>query len=450
MPSNSTGGFASRAWSRLVPAAIGRRLDGRPLLRLLVQNAGWLIADKLVRLGLGVVTSVWIARYLGPSQFGVFTFGQALVLLYFGGASLGLPDVVLRDLVRHPDRRAAIAASAFVLRMVGAALGLLAIAATALATHPRDPFTLLLCLVFGVSLFPLAFDTVDSSFQATNTVRVIVVARDAVFLVVSLARVVALVVHAPMIVFAYFFTIETTLAGMLVFFVGRLRGRAFRLRDAKFAEMKRLLHESWPLCLRLIFVGIYMRVDQVLVQHMLGDRALGIYSAAARVSEIWYFVPTSAVIALMPSLTQHYQNSPHVYEEKLTQVMRYVVWTSIVAAACISLGANLIVGLLYGSKYLEAGAVLAVHAWVGIFVAIGYAGSTWFVNTGKLRFGLYQSIAVAIISLLANVLLIPRLGVVGAAFAALISQAFSGVLLNVFHPSTRRLFVLQVRAVAFR
>ncbi|WP_258074458.1 oligosaccharide flippase family protein [Klebsiella pneumoniae] len=64
----------------------------------------WLSGDSLIRLGFGFLISVWIARYLGPHYFGVYNYAFSVIAIYASIASLGMNGVVVKELVKHPDK----------------------------------------------------------------------------------------------------------------------------------------------------------------------------------------------------------------------------------------------------------------------------------------------------------------------------------------------------------
>ena len=89
----------------LIPAFVHRRIAHRPNLVKIVDNIGWLFFDKILRMGVGLFVGVWIARYLGPEQFGLLSFAIAFVGLFGAIATLGLQGIVVRDIVRDPDSK---------------------------------------------------------------------------------------------------------------------------------------------------------------------------------------------------------------------------------------------------------------------------------------------------------------------------------------------------------
>ena len=91
-----------------------------PNVRNVVANSGWLIAEKGTRLAVGLVVTVWIARHLGPHDYGILTSTFAFVLLFGPIATLGLDAIAVREISRRPGDAAAILGTALCLRMVGA------------------------------------------------------------------------------------------------------------------------------------------------------------------------------------------------------------------------------------------------------------------------------------------------------------------------------------------
>jgi polysaccharide transporter, PST family len=426
------------------PRALAAR---RPLLARLAGNAAWLVGDKLLRMGAGVAVGAWVARYLGPAQFGSLSYAMALVALLTGIASMGLPEILLRDLVRHPEQRRSLMASALLLRL-GGGLAVIAISLIAMAVlRPGDGDGLILVLIVAIGPLALAFDVVDVGFQAQTRVRSVILLRNAAFAVTALLRVLAILSGAALPLFAALTTLEFVVAAALMTMAAQRQGLGFGIGDVSRATMRRLIGESWPLLLRGIAVGVYFRVDQILVGQLLGDEAVGRYAVAVRLSEIWNLIPVAIMAAVAPSLVASQAVSRETYERQLVRLMRVLGWGSAGFAVLIGLAAPLLIGLLFGPAYAAAVPVLALHAWAAVAVALGTVSATWLINMGLARHGLWQALAGGIVSVGLNLLLIPRLGIVGAALVQVASQAVSAVLMNAVFPATRPLFRLQLRAL---
>jgi PST family polysaccharide transporter len=206
-----------------------------------------------------------------------------------------------------------------------------------------------------------------------------------------------------------------------------------------------LLQQSWPLVLSGMTVMIYMRIDTVMLKVMQGDAAAGIYAAATRISEIWYFIPLAIVSSVSPSIMRS-KTDPKLYYERLRALFSVMVYTSVVIGSCIAFASHWIVARLYAGGYGAAGPVLAVHIWASIFVFLGVAQSPWSVSEDLLKLSLYRSIAGAVANIAINLFLIPRYSAMGAAIATVVSYAIAGIFANAFDARTRPIFFLQLKS----
>lgn len=104
------------SWLKYLPGSLREKLDGRHQLQTILGNGSWLFADKAVRMSIGLIVGVWLARYLGPDRFGKFNYAIAFAALFSPIATLGLNGVVVRELVHHSERKNEILGSAFALK----------------------------------------------------------------------------------------------------------------------------------------------------------------------------------------------------------------------------------------------------------------------------------------------------------------------------------------------
>lgn len=422
-----------------------RRVPATASARLMLGNASWLVADKVGRLGVGMIVLVWMARYLGPEEFGLLNYGQALVVIFTAFATMGLADITVRDIVRMPEREQQIVASALLLRLAGGVIAVAMAVATVAIIRPDDVRAMVVVAVLASSLLPQAFDVIDYRFQAHMIVRPVVILRNANFLAFAALKCGAILVGAPLLVFAALISIELATVAMLLVLYARRRGLQLHPRFATNTEILRLWRECRLLLVRTFAIAVYMRIDQVLISVFLGDAQVGIYAAAIRLPELWYFLPTAVMTSAVPFLARSYTHSQQVYERNILRVMRPLVWLSILVATVLSLFSDQAMALLYGPSYAGAENVLAVYAWAGVFGTLGLTTNAWLINAGLMRYGLFQALVGLALSLLLSMLLIPRLGAVGAAWSYLSAQIASTFIINLLFAPTRAIFRGQLR-----
>jgi PST family polysaccharide transporter len=415
--------------------------------RTIIANAFWLGSDRILRLAVNFFVVVLVARHLGPDGFGLLNYGLALLMLFTPLASFGLPELTVRELSRSGADPARIMATTLGVRLILSLLTLAIIALVAVLGRGGNATAMIVIILLGASVIPQSFDVFESRFQSMNSVRVIYSARMITTVIFGALRLLAVALSAHVAWFALLSTLEIAAFACFTVFEARRRGFAAELSAFDRRAAWALIRTASPLMIRQVAILIYLRIDQVLIQHLLGDAALGVYSASTRISELWYFVPGAIVAGAAPTLTRRHEEGDDVYAKELTRLMRLMVYLSIPLAAGISLLAPFIIPILFGAKYAAAIPVLQIQAWSGVFVALGVASNPWFINTGHLRYGVYQAVAGAVMSLILNFAMIPRLGLTGAAISIVVSQIVSSILVNAIFPATRGLFRMQLRSL---
>ncbi len=88
----------STFWIKYLPDFIKEKVEGRHELQKAIGNTGWLFADNILRMGVGLLVSVWVTRYLGPEQFGALSYATAFVFVFSSISMLGLDWIVVRNI----------------------------------------------------------------------------------------------------------------------------------------------------------------------------------------------------------------------------------------------------------------------------------------------------------------------------------------------------------------
>jgi len=417
-----------------------------PQLGNLVANVGWLAGDRLLRMGAGVFVSAWAARYLGPGRFGSLNYTLALVTLASVPAMLGLDSIVKRELVRSPEDRALLLGTGFSLK-IAAGLVIYLLGAIAICTSGAEPVTRDLVLVTGLVLLVQPFQTSDLFYQAELKSKRSVCAANIAFGLSTLLRVVLIVTGAGLLAFGAVSVLEAAAAGaVLTMFY---QSDCHDLRAWKFcpALARRLLGQSLPLLLSGIAVVVYMRIDQVMLKAMLGEASVGIYSAALRFTEIWYFVPGVLATVLFPSILRSRDRGAADHARKIQRYYDLNAGLAYLIAIPGSLLAPWITHLFYGAGFAGADAILSVQIWASVFVFLGVAREQVFLAEGWTRLSLATTALGGVLNVGLNLVLIPRWGALGAAIATVVSQIVAVYLSLFIFPRTIATGVAMTRAL---
>ncbi|MFT4712806.1 MAG: O-antigen/teichoic acid export membrane protein [Candidatus Azotimanducaceae bacterium] len=410
-----------------------------------LHNTSWLFAEKAIRLIVGFTIGVWVARYLGPERLGIFSYAQAIVFLFSAAVTLGLDGIVIRELVKHPENRDVLLGTSFVLKLIGAfiALTLLGVAISLSDTELSIKFMVM--LIGSASVFQ-AFNVIDFFFQSKVLSKYVVFAQMWSMIAVNCLKVVLILSEASLIWFACAVIVEATLIaiGLVSYYLKSgmlLRAWAFSLEVAK-----ALLKDSWPLIISTIMVTLYLKIDQVMLMSFLGSEAVGQYAVAIRLSEVWYFFPIIITSSLFPAiLAAREQSLPH-YTHQLSNIFSLILWLSITIGIGITFTSEWLVEILFGNSYAISAEILKIHIWGGIFIGIAHVTGKWFLSENLQKIAIINTSLGALINIFLNLLFIPKFGVIGAAYATLVSFSFANFGVLLFHSKTRELFFIILRS----
>ncbi|MDJ0673960.1 MAG: flippase [Calothrix sp. MO_167.B42] len=418
-------------------------------LRAIIANTGWLFADRLLRMGINLIVVIWVARYLGVQQYGLYNYAIAFITLFSPLATLGLDNIVIRDLVNDSSNKEKILGTAFCLKVLGGFASLLLAVSCIVFLHQDDILTIWIVSILGVAGVIEAVETIDFWFQSQVQSKYAVFARNIAFIVIALVKISLIQMQAPLIAFVWAALAEISLAGIGLAIAYRLKGFSIRLWRWSSSLAKTLLKESWPLILSGFTIMIYMKIDQIMLGKMLDDSAVGFYSAATRISEIWYFIPTAIVASVSPSIYEAKENDARLYNRRIKQLLRLMVLLSVAIAIPMTFLSGTIITLLFGNGYIAAKTVLSIHIWASLFVFMGVATSPWFIAENLTHLSLRRTLIGAVTNVILNILLIPTYGGIGAAIATVVAQAFASFFSNILHQETRKLFIIQIQSLAF-
>ena len=390
-----------------------------------VKNTGWLLAGKLLSLVVGFI----IARYLGPYAFGDLSFADAFAALFAAVGTLGLDSFIIREIIQHPDKRDEILGTSLVMRLAANAvlipLAILTyLAFRQLSTNETEvSLALLIALCSSAALFK-SFNIIDSYFQSQVASKYVVHVQNVCLLLTTGVKIALIYNHAPVLYFAGALVFDSAILALGLLFIYKRKQVHLHTWTFNWARAKSLIQQSWPLILTAVMISIYMKIDQVMLKSA-GSKIVGIYSAAARISESWYFIPVAIVTSVFPAIIHARKTDIERYHKRLQNLYDLLVAISLPVAILVSIFANQIIHILYGNPYQGAGILLSIHIWSGIFVFLGSASSQFLLAEGFTLISFSRTAFGALVNVVLNLWLIPIYGALGASIATLIAYASS-------------------------
>ncbi len=398
------------------------------------------MAERVFGMVVALFVGVYVARYLGPERFGLLSYAGSFAGLFAALATLGLDGIMVRELVKAPERRDELLGTAFWLKAGGAILMWIGIA-TAIPFTNNDTQTNILIAIIAFAVIFQAFNVIDFNYQAEVTSKYVVYAHLVQLVVSSITKLIFVWIAAPLVWFACVFLIDGTvhavgLTAMYLKNTDKIWHWKWRWETAK-----QLFKDSWPLILSGMVISIYMKIDQVMIKEMLGAEQVGYYAAAVRLSEAWYFVPMAITSSVFPAIINAKQQSEELYYQRLQKLYNLMVWTAVAIALPTTFLAPWVIRVLYGDTFLPAAGVLSIHIWAGVFVFLGVASGKWLLTDNLQIFSTINTSIGAIVNIVLNYILIKSIGINGAAISTLISYFIAAYLCLSFFDKTRINFI---------
>ncbi len=431
---------------KFIPQSLQGYIAQHPQFSKILENIGWLFFDKILRMGLGLLIGVWIARYLGPEQFGSLSFAIAFTWLFGAVSTLGLPEIVVRDLVRKPDTKLETLGTAAALLFLGGVLTYCLILITIFWIRPEDQLAKILVAILGSTMLFKASEIAVYWFESQVISKYTVWVQNGSFLIFAGIKVLLILNGTPLIAFAWATLGEALIAAVILSIMLGLNGLRPQQLCVSLTRAKILLKDSWPLLLSSIAVVVYMKIDQIMLGQMVGDEAVGIYSAAVRISEVWYFIPTMIVASVFPAILKARNSSEEQYYKKLQHLFDLMLWLSIGIALPMTFLSESVIKILFGETYLDASLILSIHIWASVFVFLGVASSKWFIAENRQILSFQRTTIGALANVILNFLFIPQFQAVGAATATIISYAIATIISDLFQAETRFIFFMKIES----
>ena len=398
-------------------------------------------------MGLGLFIGVWIARYLGPEQFGLISFATAFVGLFVPMATLGLQGIVVRDIARNRDCACETLGTAAILQLIGSLIAYLFLLLVIAYLRPEETLTRSVVVILGLMLLLKLSDIAVFWFESQVQSKYIVWVQNSVVFVFAAFKVVLILQKESLIAFAWVMLAEAFVMAFVMLVIMNKRGLLLKRLYISVERAKSLLTDSWPLIIGAIAIMMYMKIDQIMLGQMMGDDAVGIYSAAVRISEVWYFIPMAITASVFPAILEAKKINEEKYYGRLQKLFDLMVLISVSVAVLMTFLSTPIITLLYGDAYVASGPVLSIHIWASIFVFLGVAASRWFLAENKQTLSLQRSVLGAVLNILLNLILIPHHGLIGAAVATIISHCFAVFFLDFMQVETRTMFYMKMNSI---
>ena len=378
------------------------------------------ILGKVASTFLGVIITIMLTRYLGPSGFGTITFVLVFVTMFGTIADWGLTLITVREASKNPKREREIIGNVVVIRL---ALAVIAAVLAVLSIHLLPYSQAVQALTSLASLYLIAL-SLKTSFQIIFNVKLSMqnwawseFSANALTIVLLLW----FLSHGgglTEVILAY-------LAGGF-FAAGVAAVLAHRLLPLKLSlanqDTKALLLESLPMGAILVVFTIYNRIDIVILSAFSGQEAVGIYGAAYRILEVLVLGAAYFANAILPILSKYAQND----RERLKLMFRksYVVllFLGVGVAGVTFIFAPLGIAIIAGPEFAASVGALQILSLVLVVAYFNHLNGYTLIALGKQWYSLAVAIVALVVNVVLNLIFIPIYSYNGAAVITFLTE----------------------------
>lgn len=411
------------------------------------RNTGWLFIEKIIRVILGAFVVISITNYLGPADFGLYSYALSFAGIFTIIATLGIDSILYRELIHNPENKDTLLGTGIGLKFIGTVISIILLSIAIIFTN-QDKFTNLLIFIIALSPIFQSFSVVDNFFQSKVLSKYSVIALSTSFILSSAIKLLLIIIKASLLSFVIFTTAEY--AFLAVAYLIIYKRRKLNISAWKFEKKLAIdiLKDSWPLILSGIVITVYMKIDQVMIKQMLGDSEVGYYASAVRLCEAWYFLPIIITTSLFPAIVNAKKTNEKLYLSRMQKLYDILAWASIGIALVTTFFSKDIIAILYRPEFNPAAPVLTIYIWAGVAVFLGVASSQFLITENFTKIAFYRTFIGMVINVFLNLILIPKYGIVGSAFATLIS--YTVATFSIFSDKrTRKQSLMMIKAIIF-
>ena len=400
------------------------------------KNTGWMFVEQGVRAAAGLIVGAYVARYLGPSQFGLISYALAISSIFLGLSRLGMDSILVRELVNNPKHTSKIMGTAFTMMILASVTSFIGLIMVLLVTN-TNPQILLLIAISMVSTLFQAFLVIDYYFQANIQAKISSIAKSGAVILTAVFKVYLVMCNASLIYFIWAYTLDSIVVSAVLLSIYIRKKEPLFVMSFDRQWVKSLFTSSLPMIISVVTTILLMRLDQLMIKNMLGDKELGIYSAATRLYEGWITLSWVFVISLLPIILKFKQENELKYQKNMIRLFAFVFWIAIVAAVVSGITGKWIIELTFGFAYSGASKCLTILMAGSAFAAVGNVTARYF-NVEKMEKKIPIRIVVALLlNTLLNIILIPIFGIEGSAMATSICLICAHVLIDYTDPELK-------------
>ena len=404
-------------------------------------NLSWLIFDKFFRATINIFLSIILARSLGPESFGILNYLLAFLFLFTSLSSLGMNPILVNQIIKNKDRNNHITImNAYYFRFIFSLFNYL-IFIFLINILNKNQIYLNYSLIIGIGIIFKSCEVFFSYFEAKSLSKYIVISQ--LVGLISSAIIVFYVINKNLdyIYIYYALILDIILVFILINTFYYLKISTFFIR-INLLVLKNIILKSFPVLISSLSIILYMRIDQIMINAIVDEYNLGVYSVSVRYIEIFHFIPKIIMISLLPILLLSKK-----YNLDLLKLNSVIFKLSLILMIFVFLSSDFLIPFIFSDIYIDSVATTKILSFSIIFVFFGVTNEHWYVSNNLQKYYAIYVFLGALTNALLNYILISKFGIEGAAYATIITYFLIIFIFDYLNKKTRNLLKIKFKSL---
>ncbi len=408
-------------------------------------NAAWIIIMQGIKAMLTLVVSMVSTRFLGPANYGIINYAVSIVSFVAPIMYLGYNNVLVRELVKYPEKEGETLGSAIISSVVSGFVCIGMVVAFTSIVNANEKETILVCSIYSIILIFQGIDLILYWFQAKLISKYSSIASLCAYIVVAIYKISILVLSKNIYWFAISNAIEYMIVSLvlLVIYI-KLGGQRLKF---SFIRMKEMLYSSKFYIIATMMVSVSTYIGRIMLKLLIDDTQNGFFSAAVNCASMLTFVYVAVIDSFRPEIIKHKDENRKKYLDLCKTMYSLIIYSSAIQSLIFCVFATLIVKIVCGASYSDSIILLQIVVWYMPFSCVSAARNVWILAEGKEKYLSIVNLISAIVNVALNYALIMAFGTLGAALATVLSNAIVTVVISYVLKPLRENFFIMVKAL---
>lgn len=390
-------------------------------IKTLVKNTSVLFLSQMISYVLAFLYTLYSARYLGTTNFGIISFATAISGLFAIFTDLGLSTLTIREVARDKNKTYQYLGNHGSIKLI---LSIITMILLVLFVNigTFDETTKLVVYIIGSSVIINAFSgTFTSMFRAYEEMEYQSIAEILNAVTMFIGILICVFTKQSVIVVSMVYLISTLIV-LLYNFIMCSKNYGLIHFQADIKLWKYLIYTAFPLAITSIFALISFKMNTILLNMLTTSAQVGEYTAAFNLMQALIFIPTVYSTAILPIFSKFYVDRKDMLDYSYKKSLKYLTILSMPIAMGTTVLSEKIVLFMYGPIYINTIPILELIIWALPAIFLSYILGTSIASINKQHETVKATFLCLILSTVGNFILIKLFGGIGAAMITIANE----------------------------